>query len=202
MPRPTGRRCEQAASPLAFMVVDAQVVDRNVIRLDTENVLDVALSPSAALVDPSRPVRVVWNGVSQVVDWQQGKLRLAAPGYAPAVVHKDGRLPGTMADFTVTPFAVVIGTVSKDPEMVALCAQKARAFIDGWRDWQRAGTPRLQGHRGLRRGHGTVLPPARRWTRGQPRDGEARRQAAAADLEGSGHHGRQGVPGQRTPPCR
>ncbi len=57
----------QAASPLAFMVVDAEVVDRNVIRLDTENVLDVVLSPSAALVDPSKPVRVVWNGVAQVV---------------------------------------------------------------------------------------------------------------------------------------
>ena len=58
---------QQAASPLAFMVVDAEVVDRNVIRLDTENVLDVELSPSAALVDPSKPVRVVWNGVARVM---------------------------------------------------------------------------------------------------------------------------------------
>ena len=52
----------QATSPLAFMVVDAEVVDRNVIRLDTDNVLDVALTPPAALVDPQRPVTVVWNG--------------------------------------------------------------------------------------------------------------------------------------------
>jgi dienelactone hydrolase len=55
----------QGASPLAFMVVDAEVVDRNVIRLDTENVLDIALSPSAVLVDPAKPVKVVWNGSAQ-----------------------------------------------------------------------------------------------------------------------------------------
>jgi dienelactone hydrolase len=127
----------QAASPLAFMVVEAEVVDRNVIRLDTENVLDVALSPAAALVDPSRPVRVVWNGVAQVAAWQEGKLRLTAAGYKPAALQKNAHLPGATADFTVTPFAIVIGTASKDPEMVALCKQKAGAFIDGWREWQK-----------------------------------------------------------------
>jgi dienelactone hydrolase len=128
---------DQAKSPLAFMAVDAEIVDRNVIRLDTENVLEVALSPSAALVDPSKAVRVVWNGAARVVDWQEGRLRLAAPGYAPAAVRKTRRLPGALADFTVTPFAVVVGTISKDPELAALCEQKAKAFIDGWRDWQK-----------------------------------------------------------------
>ena len=127
----------QAASPLAFMAVDAEVVDRNVIRLDTENVLDVVLSPSAVLVDPARPVKVVWNGTAQEMRLLNGTLRLTAAGYKPTALQKNARLPGSTVDFTVTPFAIVIGTVSKDPEMVALCRQKATAFIDGWRDWQK-----------------------------------------------------------------
>ena len=127
----------QAASPLAFMAVDAEVVDRNVIRLDTENVLDLALSPSAALVDPAKPVTVVWNGSAQEMRLQNGELRLTDTGYKPVSLHKNNRLPGSTADFTVTPFAIVTGTVSKDPEMAALCRKKAEAFIATWRDWQK-----------------------------------------------------------------
>ncbi|MGO9231459.1 MAG: prolyl oligopeptidase family serine peptidase [Bryobacteraceae bacterium] len=127
----------QAASPLAFMVVDAEVVDRNVIRLDTENVFDIALSPSAALVDPAKPVNVVWNGSAQEMRLQNGELRLTAAAYKPAPIDKNERLPGSTTDFTVTPFAIVVGTISKDPEMVALCRKKADAFINGWRDWQK-----------------------------------------------------------------
>jgi dienelactone hydrolase len=127
----------QATSPLAFMVVDAEVVDRNVIRLDTDNVLDVELAPSAALVDPQRPVTVVWNGEPRELRLENDHLRLTAAGYAPAALHKNARLPGSTADFTATPFAVVIGTSSKDKEMVALCRQKAKTFVDGWRDWQK-----------------------------------------------------------------
>ncbi|MBN2371709.1 MAG: prolyl oligopeptidase family serine peptidase, partial [Vicinamibacteria bacterium] len=130
-------RVKQAASPIDFMVVDAEVVDRNVIRLDTENVLDVELSPPAALVDPARPVRVVWNGVAHEQSLRDGRLRLAAAEYEPATLHKNPRLPGALTDFTVTPFAVVIGTVSKDPEMRELCRQKAKGFVDGWREWQK-----------------------------------------------------------------
>jgi dienelactone hydrolase len=127
----------QGANPLAFMVVDTEVVDRNVIRLDTENVIDIELSPSEALADPARPVNVVWNGAAREMRLQDGKLRLTADGYKPAALHKNRHLPGTTADFTVTPFAVVIGTVAADPEMVALCSQKAAVFINGWRDWQK-----------------------------------------------------------------
>ena len=130
-------RVVQAASPLSFMAVDAEVMDSNLIRLDTENVLDIALSPSATLVDSAKPVKVVWNGSAQEMRLQHGELRLTAEGYKPAPVHKNQRLPGSTTDFTVTPFAIVIGTVSKDPEMVALCRKKADAFANGWRDWQK-----------------------------------------------------------------
>jgi pimeloyl-ACP methyl ester carboxylesterase len=127
----------QGASPLAFMAVDAEIADRNVVRLDTENVLDIELSPSAVLVDPARPVNVVWNGAAREMRLQNGKLRLTAAGYKPETLHKSGRLPGTTADFTATPFAIVIGTASGDPEMVTLCSQKAGVFINGWRNWQK-----------------------------------------------------------------
>jgi dienelactone hydrolase len=130
-------RVLQGASPLAFMVVDTEIVDRNVIRLDTENVLDIELSPSAVIVDPTGPVNVVWNGEAREIHLQDGKLRVTETGYKPAALHKNGRLPGSTTDFTVTPFAIVIGTASADPEMTALCSQKAGVFIDGWRDWQK-----------------------------------------------------------------
>jgi hypothetical protein len=112
-------------------------VDRNVVRLDTENVLDVELSLSAVLVDPAKPITVVWNGVAQEMRAQDGKLELTDASYQPVAFQKSARLPGSTVDFTVTPFAVVIGTASKDKEMVALCEQKAKVFIDSWRDWQR-----------------------------------------------------------------
>src|ERR1035441_6773274 len=73
----------QQASPLDFMAVDAEIVDRNVIRLDTENVLDIALSPTAALVDAAKPVKVVWNGSAQELRLQNGELRLTAAAYSP-----------------------------------------------------------------------------------------------------------------------
>jgi dienelactone hydrolase len=127
---------QQSGNPLDFMRVDAQIVDRNVIRLDTENVLDVVLSP-AALVDAAKPVKVVWNGVAQDLRLRDGALRLTSPDYSPASLHKTAKLPGSTADFFLTPYAVVIGTTSKDPDMAALCKEKAQVFIDAWRDWQK-----------------------------------------------------------------
>jgi dienelactone hydrolase len=127
----------QQASPLAFMVVDVEVVDRNLIRLDTENVLDIELSPSAVLVNPDKPVKVVWNGDAHEMSLQNGKLRLTSGDYKPAALHKNERLPGSTADFTFTPFAIVVGTISKDPEMMALCRQKADILIGVWREWQK-----------------------------------------------------------------
>lgn len=126
----------QAASPLAFMVADADVVDRNVIRLDTDNILDIELSPSSALVDTDKPVKVVWNGMAREMNLNDGKLRLTAAEYKREARHKSEQLPGTIADFTATPFAVVVGTISTDSSMKALCHEKAAGFVDAWQSWQ------------------------------------------------------------------
>ena len=135
-------RVQQAETPLDFMRVDAEVIDRNVIRLDTDNVLDIVLTPGPALVDPAQPVSVVWNGVARDMRITDGALRLTSPGYKPAPLHKTPKLPGGSSDFFMTPFAVVVGTSSKDPDMVALCKAKAQAFVDAWKDWQKQ-TPRV-----------------------------------------------------------
>ena len=128
---------KQVASPMEFADVDAEVIDRNVIRLDTRNVLDVVLTPGAALMDPSLPVRVVWNGVSRDMRVENSALRLTDAAYRPGKLIKNAALPGTLLDFTATPFAVVIGTTSKDPEMVKALRAKADGFIGGWRNWQK-----------------------------------------------------------------
>jgi hypothetical protein len=117
-------------------------VDRNVIRLDTENVLDVELTPAAALVDHAKPVSIVWNGVAREIRVADGALRLTSTGYKPLPLHKSPKLPGAGSDFFMTPFAVVVGTSSKDPDMVALCKHKAQMFVDAWKDWQKQ-TPRV-----------------------------------------------------------
>ena len=130
-------RVEQAATPLDFMRVDAEVVDRNVIRLDTDNVLDIVLTPGPALVDPAKPVSVVWNGVAREMRVTDGALRLADASYRPAALRKSPKLPGGMSDFFMTPFAVVVGTSAKDPDMAALCKAKAQAFVDAWKNWQK-----------------------------------------------------------------
>ena len=128
---------KQVASPMQFADVDAEVIDRNVIRLDTRNVLDVVLTPGAALIDPSHPVRVVWNGVARDMRGENSALRLTDAAYHPGKLVKSAALPGTLLDFTATPFAVVIGTTSKDPEMVKALRAKADGFIVGWRNWQK-----------------------------------------------------------------
>lgn len=128
---------KQVASPMEFAEVDAEVIDRNVIRLDTRNVLEVLLTPGAGLVDAERPVRVIWNGVAHELRPTGGALRLTDPAYRPAALFKTATLPGTLLDFTTTPFAVVIGTTAKDPEMVRALREKADAFIDHWRTWQK-----------------------------------------------------------------
>lgn len=130
-------RVEQAASPMEFMVVDAERIGANQIRLDTQNVMEITLSPGAALVDPERPLKVVWNGVAREGRLSQGRLTLSAPGHAPTALHKHSQLPGALDDFTSTPFALVVGTISKDPDMVSLCQEKARAFVGFWQDWQK-----------------------------------------------------------------
>ncbi len=131
-------RVTQAERPLEFITVDAEVVDRNIIRLDTGNVVAAELSPPAALLDASSPdVTVVWNGTRRVLKFEAGKLRLVAPGFQPAKLRKTPSLPGSTSDIFNTPFAVVVGTASRDPDMRKSVENKAKGFVDAWKEWQK-----------------------------------------------------------------
>jgi dienelactone hydrolase len=130
-------RIEQRARPLEFMLADAEVIDRNVIRLDTQNVLDVVLSP-ARLVDAAQPVKVVWNGVEhELKPSANGELRLTDAAYEPPALRKSRALPGSINDFFNTPFAVVVGTSSKDARMREASLRYGEQFAERWQDWQK-----------------------------------------------------------------
>jgi pimeloyl-ACP methyl ester carboxylesterase len=130
-------RVEQAASPKEFMVVNAEVADPNVIRLDSQNVLALTLSPGAGLIDPSKDVKVVWNGEARVVRAQNGRIVLRAAGYTEAAPEKNAKVAGPIGDVLNTPFAIVTGTAAADPAMKEMCRRKAEALAAFWKSWQR-----------------------------------------------------------------
>ncbi len=133
---------DQKARPTQFMVVDAEIVRPNTIRLDSQNVLAMTLTPGSQLIDPAKHVTVVWNGQALDVRMQSGAIKLAAPGYSEGSLEKNSQLPGEIGDVFNTPFAVVIGTSASDPAMREMCLRKANALIDFWKLWQ-AQPPRV-----------------------------------------------------------
>jgi dienelactone hydrolase len=123
-------RIEARKDPYAPMLAFAEVVADNTIRLETDNVQALTLSPEAPLVDWTRPVTVVWNGIAQRAAGE-GSLALCAPGYTPAPLHKRPALEGPTLDIWNTPVALVVGTASPDPLTRALCA-RAAARLQAW----------------------------------------------------------------------
>ena len=126
---------EQAASPKEFMVVDAEITGPNTIRIDSQNVLALSLAP--AIVDASRPVRIVWNGELHTLMADHHRLTLSAPGYQKADSNKTSVIAGPLGEIFNTPFAIVTGTASTDPAMREMCRRKAEAVVNFWKQWQR-----------------------------------------------------------------
>ncbi len=130
-------RVERFEHPLSFMLLDAEVVGPNVVRLDSENVSAVSLSPGSPLIDPAKPVKVVWNGEpARSMPLTEGRVVLRAPGSRPATLHKSPQRAGPIIELMSTPFAVVAGTASADAQMRDRCRQKADEFISFWEGWQ------------------------------------------------------------------
>lgn len=126
---------DRAVDATSFLEAEAEVTGPNRIRLDTRNVAAVTLTPGP-LVEASRSVAVVWNGVSHAVASRRGRLELGLVVPAPDDRVKDRRLAGPFRELTSTPFALVVGTISEDEAMRAMCAAKARAFVARWQAWQ------------------------------------------------------------------
>jgi dienelactone hydrolase len=129
-------RVEAREAPFQLMEVDAEVTAPGVIRLDTRNVTAVALTPPASLGPASGPWRVVWNGQSYPLALRDGVARLSSSTKA-GPLRKRAGLEGPLSEIVTTPFAVVMGTASADPLMRQRCREKAEAFVQLWRTWQR-----------------------------------------------------------------
>jgi hypothetical protein len=128
-------RVEAREAALQLMDVDAEVIAPGLLRLDTRNVAAVALSPPARFGPSSGSWQVVWNGQPYTVDRRDGQLQLSSTKAGP--LRKRPGLEGPLSDVIATPFAVVVGTASPEPQMRQRCREKAEAFARLWETWQR-----------------------------------------------------------------
>ncbi|MGD8777463.1 MAG: prolyl oligopeptidase family serine peptidase [Ignavibacteria bacterium] len=128
----------QRENPFAFIEAEAEVLINNTIRLASENALAIELTPPAELINADEKVTVVWN-VNDIreVEVKDGKVTLFDKNYKPAELNKNPIIEGPISHITATPFAVVVGTASKDTLMNKVCLMKADEFINYWKDYQK-----------------------------------------------------------------
>jgi predicted esterase len=128
----------QLDNPKSFVAAEAEVLINNTIKLSTENALEVELTPSVKLIDPNKAVTVIWN-VNDIRETRviNGKIILEDKSYNPLPLHKSPKIGGMISDIETTPFAVVIGTISNDSLMTKLINNKAKEFINYWKNWQK-----------------------------------------------------------------
>jgi hypothetical protein len=132
-------RIEQRRDPLAFMLADVEIMGPNTIRLDTENVVGVTLSPRGSLIDSAEPLEIIWNSTDRRVErLKDGRVTLWANGYGcdPGELSKRPELEGPISDVINTPFAIVRGSIARDPAMREQCEQATLALIRHWEGTQ------------------------------------------------------------------
>ena len=135
-------------SPLEMIEASATILDRQTIRLDTRNVVSVELAPPAEIFMDRSDIHaggihgitvatVVWNGQRRTQSVTRGMpITLRAADFAPTEQDKNPAREGRLTYFFNTPFAIVVGTTSKDPAMARGLAAKADALADLWERWQ------------------------------------------------------------------
>jgi dienelactone hydrolase len=133
---------EARQEPFRMIDVDAEVVKSGLIRLDTRNVAQITLSLPPASSGAGTSVRVVWNGVPRDMALLQGQAKLTLAELSSGPLNKRPGLEGGLSRLITTPFAVVVGTTSRDPVMRQRCQAKADAFVRVWRQWQHV-SPRV-----------------------------------------------------------
>jgi dienelactone hydrolase len=133
-------RVTQCASPRQMIVAEAEIVDPNTIRLDTENALEVVLNMS---LDERlrKPVTILWNGKTFKGEEDPAyslkhRFVLRADDYQRQPGDKTPELCGPISAAAQTPFAIVMGTTGKDPLMRRLCEKQALAAVRAWEAWQ------------------------------------------------------------------
>ncbi|MEJ0085500.1 MAG: prolyl oligopeptidase family serine peptidase [Pseudomonadota bacterium] len=126
-------------NPFEMIEARARVVDGETIRIDTKNVASIVFSPPPGMLTQrgSGKLNVVWNGRRFLSSLPKtGVYGATAPGFEGSAGDKNRAREGRLSYFFDTPFAIVIGTTSKDSAMNAGLAAKADAFVDVWERWQ------------------------------------------------------------------
>jgi dienelactone hydrolase len=123
--------------PFQMMEARARVIDRGLLRVDTRNVAALTLTPPKDFLREESPLRVVWNGAEREVKaGREGGYTLVVSGHEARVGDKLPAREGRLTYFFNTPFAIVIGTRSKDPLLSGVIAQKGATLAEVWERWQ------------------------------------------------------------------
>lgn len=130
-------KIQQNENPLSFIFANARIMDKHTIRLNTENALQVRLTPGEELIDHTAPVRVLWNDADAgTYTFEDGAITLQSKGYSPIKPFKTPKVCGPIGDINNTPYAIVVGTLSKDARMNKFCQLRAESARDEWETWQ------------------------------------------------------------------
>jgi pimeloyl-ACP methyl ester carboxylesterase len=127
----------QEQNPGEFMIVDAEALEGNLIRVDSKNVSIISIMPSRSLVDEGKPVRVVWNGNIFVENNPRAAIVLRETDYKQSPFCKTPTIAGPIADFQNTPFLIVVGTGSKDSLMNKVIQQHLATIVGDWKGAQK-----------------------------------------------------------------
>lgn len=124
---------DAAEQPLTMIEADAEITDPGTIRLDTRNVALLTLAPPPSFVKSGQPLHIVWNGQARDVSLDadgRASLNLTGQPLGPLLKHRG--LAGGLANVFITPYAIVVGTISRDPVMRRLIREKAEQRAAAW----------------------------------------------------------------------
>lgn len=121
-----------------MMNVEAEILENNIIRVNSDNVLELVLSPQANLIQYNKSVNVIWNGqIFSFDNLTDNKITLRSKNLKLSATHKTPQIAGPINDFTNTPFVLVVGTISTDSLMQKVIKLKTDAFVSWWKYTQK-----------------------------------------------------------------
>ena len=128
----------QYENNLKIMNAEAVILENNIISVNSDNVLQMVLTPGKDLINYDKPVNVIWNGEIYTFDHPaDDTLLLNSKNLRTGENHKTPLVAGPEDDFVNTPFALVVGTISTDSTMRKVIEMKKDAFVKYWKDWQK-----------------------------------------------------------------
>ena len=133
----------QREDPYSFVNVDAHMTGKGRLLVDSENVLDMELTPPPEFLAAGGAAAVVWNGrdVGSLAA-NGGRIILRSKSYSPGKRVKTPGIEGPISDVANTPHAIVVGTISGDERMRMFCRRRADILRRAWVNWQRV-EPRM-----------------------------------------------------------